>query len=130
MNEDSANIFKENIKHNLQSSGFATRQEYEDPFSKKLKTNVNVSSSTRKDNPTESRINDMMASLFPENSNRNNNRHVKPSISLVDSQNLFPATSNLNLNYGVYEKNKFNNYEKLRYMLKESKLKTTKKSNK
>ena len=131
INEDSMNIFKENIKQNIQSSNYLPKQEYEDPFSKKLNTRTNVSSTTRKDNHTENRINDMMASLFPESSNRNNNsRLTKPTTTVFDNPSIYPSAVGTN-NFAIFEKNKFNNnYEKLRYMLKENKLKSGKKNNK
>ena len=65
----------------------------------------------------------MMASLFPENSQRTNSR-TKPGITSVENQNLYPSSST---NCSIFEKYKFNNYEKLRYILKENKLKSTKK---
>lgn len=127
LNDDSLNFFKENIKTNIQTNNINVRQEYEDPFSKKL--NLKTSNpSVRKDLNTENKINDMMISLFPENTQRNPSKVNKNSSSIIDSQILNP--SNMSNNCSIFEKNKFNNYEKLRYILKENKLKSSKKNNK
>jgi hypothetical protein len=128
LNDDSLNFFKENIKSNVYSNNLTVKQEYEDPFSKKLNLKTS-NNSVRKETVTENRINDMMTSLFPESTQRNQSKINKPSSSIVDSQTLHPSSMSNN-NCSIFEKNKFNNYEKLRYILKENKLKSSKKNNK
>ena len=129
MNDDSLGFFKDNIKsNNIHSTNYLPKQDYEDPFTKKLNLKSNISSSVRKENATESRINDMIASLFPEQSNRNNSKINRPVSSINNDQNtLLPSSSASNV---IFEKNKFNNFEKMRYILKENKLKSSKKNNK
>ncbi len=127
LNDDSLNFFKENIKSNVYSNNLTVKQEYEDPFSKKLNLKTS-NNSVRKETVTENRINDMMTSLFPESTQRNQSKINKPSSSIVDSQTLHPSSMSNN-NCSIFEKNKFNNYEKLRYILKENKLKSSKKNN-
>jgi len=122
------NFFKENIKSNVYTNNLTVKQEYEDPFSKKLNLKTS-NTSVRKETNTENRINDIMSSLFPESSQRNQSKNNKPSSSVIDNQTLHPSSMSNN-NCSIFEKNKFNNYEKLRYILKENKLKSSKKNNK
>ena len=117
VNDDS--FFKEKIKHNNNNANLF-KKEYEDPFSKKL--NLKNNATTRNENHTENKINDMMTSLFPENSSRYNK---KQTATIDKSFNKIGNNINNNNNSNnIFEKNKFlNNYEKLRYMLKENKMK-------